>query len=69
MTSIRVRWICRALALTSFLWIAGIALLATPDALVFAFKRGMLLVPGLLFIASLGGWVVSSYYARATYRD
>lgn len=69
MTSIQSRWICRALALTSFLWIAGIAFLATPDALLFAFKRGMLLVPGLLFIASLSGWAVSSYYARATYRN
>lgn len=66
MGAIWARWIFRGAALISLLWIAAIAFLVTPDVLVFAFKRGMLLMPAAVFAVSVGGWVVSSCYVRAT---
>ncbi len=61
---VTVQRICGFLALISLAWIGFIAFLATPDALLFAAKRGSLITPVLILILAAGGWIAISYRIR-----
>ncbi|MET9358318.1 hypothetical protein ABZY14_36155 [Streptomyces sp. NPDC006617] len=61
---VTVQRICAFLALISLAWIGFIGFLATPDALLFAAKRGFLIAPVSIFILAAGGWIVTSYRTR-----
>lgn len=56
--------ICGFLALISLAWIGFIAFLTTPDALLFATKRGSLITPISILILAAGGWIAISYRLR-----
>lgn len=59
-----VQRICGFLALISLTWIGFIVVLTTPDALLFATKRGFLIAPVSIFILATGGWITISYRTR-----